>query len=106
MLDPQHNDLLGGLTPPELELALPELQKREYAAGQTILRFGEPGDCLYLIASGLVRVDLPNPGGDGRTLAQLGPGQVFGELSILTGKPRSAEVRALVDTVTYALSIS
>src|SRR6478672_6066217 len=106
MHDPHHNDLLRGLTGSELALALPHLERREFKAGQIILHWGEPGDCLYVIESGLVCVALRSRGGAESLLAQLGPGQIFGEMSILTGQPRSAEVRALVDTTTYALSVS
>src|SRR5437763_10407759 len=105
MLQLSDNELLRGLTPPELELVLPCLQKREYAAGQSILHSGEPGDYLYVIESGLVSVALLSRGGEGVVLAQLGPGQVFGEMALLTGQPRSADVHALAPTVAYALSL-
>src|SRR5712691_1711989 len=106
MIDRHQNDLVRGLTPPELELVVPLLERREFAAGQTILHWGEPGDCLYVIESGVVCVALPNRGGGESVLAHLGPGQIFGEMAILTGQPRSAEVRALVGTTVQALSVS
>ena len=106
MPDARDNDLLRGLTPQELELLLPELRPRQFKAGQTILHRGEPGDCLYVIESGLVCVLLPQRGGADTVLAQLGPGQIFGEMAILMGQPRSAEVRALADTVTSSLSVA
>jgi NTE family protein len=106
MPDARDNDLLRGLTPQELELLLPELRPRQFKAGQTILHRGEPGDCLYVIESGLVCVLLPQRGGADTILAQLGPGQIFGEMAILMGQPRSAEVRALADTVTSSLSVA
>ena len=105
MLDAQHSDLLKGLTAPELQAVLPLLQRRHYASGEVILRWGEVGDCLYIVESGLVTVSIPERG-EQRALAQLGPGQIFGEMAILTGQPRSAEVRAAVPTVVLVLSVS
>jgi CRP-like cAMP-binding protein len=60
------------------------------APGERIVEQGELGDCLYVIASGSVRVH----DGD-RTLAQLGRRQFFGELSLLDAEPRSASVSAV-----------
>jgi NTE family protein len=105
MLDAQHSDLLRGLTGPELQAVLPLLERRDFAAGETILEWGESGDCLFIVQSGLVTVSIPERGNH-RLLAQLGPGQIFGEMALLTGQPRSAQVRAAVDSVVLSLSIS
>ena len=106
MLDAQHNDLLRGLTPAELERVVPLFTAQEFAAGQTILHRGEVVDRLYVIDSGFVSVSVPGPNGADTVVSQLGPGQVFGEMAILTGERRSAEVRALVNTVVYGLAVS
>ncbi|MCW5829685.1 MAG: cyclic nucleotide-binding domain-containing protein [Deltaproteobacteria bacterium] len=60
-----------------------------YEAGQTVFEAGDPGDALYLIVHGKVRVYL-----GGNDLAELGPGECFGEMAILDNAMRSASVAA------------
>lgn len=79
--------------------ALDDLAKatveRQYAAGTTIIRRGEPGDGLYIVLAGLVQVCGADDGAaDEPVLAVFGPGEAFGELSLLDGKMRSASVVA------------
>lgn len=72
-----------------------------FAPGTVIFREGEPGQHMYVLQSGHVRITRDNAAG-ARVLAVLGPGEFFGEMSILNDKPRNAtadaldEVRALV----------
>jgi voltage-gated potassium channel len=64
------------------------LRPRDYPAGAVIVRRGEPGDCMYFIASGEVEIEIgPEP-------LSLGTGEFFGELALLTGTPRTATVVA------------
>lgn len=67
---------------------------RSYAAGDSIVQEGEYGDSLYLIVEGAVVVEGTDPRGQKVTLATLGPGDFFGEVAVLTGKPRTATVVA------------
>jgi CRP-like cAMP-binding protein/di/tricarboxylate transporter len=65
------------------------------AAGDTVCRQGEPGDCLYVVAAGRLGVHLDDPaGGASHRIDGLGPGDFFGEMALLTGEPRSATVIA------------
>jgi predicted acylesterase/phospholipase RssA/CRP-like cAMP-binding protein len=66
--------------------------------GQVVCRKGEPGTGLYLIRAGQVRVSLPCSGGQEEILGYLGPGDCFGEMSLITGEPVSADVTATVPT--------
>jgi hypothetical protein len=66
---------------------------KEYPDDACIVRQGEVGDCMFVVQQGTVEVILENSGGQ-TTLAQLGPGEVFGEMAIFTRLPRSATVRA------------
>lgn len=70
-----------------------------FTDGHVIARQGEIGTGFFLIASGGVRVVR-----DGQESASLGPGEFFGELSILDGKPRTAQVVAAGPTVCLALA--
>lgn len=72
--------------------------ERWAAPNERIVEKGEPGDCLYVIESGSVRVH-----DGGRKLLRLGPHQVFGELSLLDAAPRSASVSALEPTRLFRL---
>jgi len=64
------------------------LRPRDYPAGAVIVRRGEPGDCMYFIASGEVEIEIgPEP-------LRLGTGEFFGEIALLTGTPRTATVVA------------
>jgi putative ABC transport system ATP-binding protein len=85
--------LFGRLTPRTLAQVADQMTEEEYSAGAAIIRQGEAGEKFYLIKSGTVDVIV----GDGETrrvVASLGPGNYFGETSLLTGAPRNATVMA------------
>jgi CRP-like cAMP-binding protein len=67
------------------------------APRKIILRQGDPGDSLYMLTSGRVRAFVKNAQGKQTPLADLAEGAFFGEMSILTGKPRSASIVAVTD---------
>jgi CRP-like cAMP-binding protein len=70
----------------------------EYGPGQAVVRQGEPGHTLFLVASGEVSVRVkPDAGASEKEVARLGRGALFGEMSVLTGDPRTATVVALGD---------
>ena len=68
---------------------------RNYRRGETVFITDEPGDCLYVVVSGLVKVFVSSQRGDDLVLATVGPGDAFGELSILDGGGRSASAEAV-----------
>lgn len=72
-----------------------------HAAGEAIVRQGDPGASMFVIHSGDVRITL-DPGG--HEVARLGAGSFFGEMSLLTGDPRSATVTAVTDTLVLEIS--
>ncbi|WP_341253315.1 ATP-binding cassette domain-containing protein [Euzebya pacifica] len=88
-------------------LSLPEianlLQHTIATAGTVLLTQGEPGDAMYLIEEGACLVEHTSTAGT-RPLARLGPGEFFGEHSLLAGGPRSATVRADTDMSLWVLS--
>jgi CRP-like cAMP-binding protein len=65
-----------------------------YTAGEALVRQGEAGRSLFVVRTGDVRIEKAD-GSSTRELARLGPGSFFGEMSLLTGEPRSASVIAL-----------
>lgn len=67
------------------------------AAGEIIVREGEPGSSLFVMATGVARVTHAVPGRPPLELARLSVCDHFGEMSLLTGEPRSASVEALTD---------
>lgn len=67
--------------------------KVSFEAGQVVVREGDPGEALYLIRGGQVRV-FTTVEGDTVPLAILGPGACFGEVALLSGRPRTATVVA------------
>jgi CRP-like cAMP-binding protein len=71
-------------------------QEVRFAAGETFIQQGEPGDCLYVIVDGEAGVMV---GGKGQ-IAVRGPGSVLGEMAILADQPRSADCAAITDLLT------
>jgi CRP-like cAMP-binding protein len=67
---------------------------KEFPAGIAIVNEGEPGESLYVVVAGILEVSLRGEDATARTVARLEPGDVFGEMSLLTGQPRSATVTA------------
>lgn len=67
---------------------------REYSVGEVLFREGETGDVMFVIQSGEVSIS-KSVGGSDKILAKLGPGEFFGEMAILNGKPRTATARVV-----------
>lgn len=70
------------------------MQLEEYDEGDLVISEGDRGTSMYVIASGEVNVYTTNPKGETVRLARLGAGDFFGEVSVLTGKPRTATISA------------
>ncbi len=76
---------------------------RTYGRGQVVFRQGDHGDTCYIVRSGSVRVTHDHTDGRTITLAELRPGDMFGELAMFNTETRSATVQALEETTTVAL---
>ena len=85
-------DVLAPLGRDRLERLAGQVVEQVYAGGDQIVRQGEPGGSLYVIDMGSAEVRLRADQGSETLLATLGPGEVFGEMSLLTGAARSATV--------------
>ena len=94
-------DLMRHLPPEQIEQILPCITDRHLKAGEILFKAGDPGDALYIVARGKVEV-LANGSrgaeGSGDAIAQLGKAHAFGEMSLLSGGPRTATIRAAEDT--------
>jgi CRP-like cAMP-binding protein len=74
-----------------------KFQFQEFKQGETIVKEGEPGDAMFLIKSGRAEVTTIDPKDHRKlTLARLGAGEFFGEVSLIKNKPRTATITALI----------
>ncbi|MCP4902853.1 MAG: cyclic nucleotide-binding domain-containing protein, partial [bacterium] len=76
---------------------------RSFQEGDIIVTEGEEGSSLFLIVTGEVKVFTKGERGEHLPLAELGPGDFFGEVSLLTGKPRTATITAKTQVTTIEL---
>jgi CRP-like cAMP-binding protein len=83
---------------------LVKMKMREVAPGQIIVREGQPGDSLFVVAHGQVRVTRRNDRGQAVLLARLRDGAFFGEMALLQPGPRTASVTAEADTQILEIS--
>lgn len=70
-------------------------ETRDYEPYKIVFRAGDPGDALYLVEQGRVRISVKMPNGPEITLGQLDRGEFFGEMALLDGKARSADATTL-----------
>lgn len=83
------------LSAEERDALVKEMDLESHDEGAVIISEGESGSSMYVIASGEVKVYTRGPGNSGSLyLAKLGEGDFFGEVSVLTGKPRTATITA------------
>lgn len=75
-----------------------DLELVSLAAGQALFRQGDPGDSLYIVESGLLEVRMPAAAGSPQVIDRLDAGAAVGEMALLTGQPRTADVVAVVDS--------
>ena len=93
-------DLFRGLPEEQREELAQALTFKPFAAGEAVTREGDQDDGLYMLVRGEATVRIGS-GRDEREVARLGPGQFFGEMSLMTGEARTASVIAATDLVTY-----
>jgi CRP-like cAMP-binding protein len=96
--------LFADLTEDQLDQIAQRVQRRTFAFGITLFHQDMPGTMMYMIESGSVRVISIGRTGQELTLNVLGPGELFGELSLLDGQQRSATAITLAPTVAWLLS--
>ncbi len=79
------------------------IRKQDFKTGDTIFKESEDGESMYIIKKGEVKACKTAPDGEIFTLTLMKDGDIFGEMSFLDGRPRSASIVAISDLETYVL---
>lgn len=96
--------LFADMDAASLDLCAAALRSRRFRRGETIFHAGDPGDALFIVAEGAVKITIPPAdGSEPAILTTIGPGGFFGELSLLDGAARSATAVALDAVETHIL---
>jgi CRP-like cAMP-binding protein len=94
---------LSGLDDDSLEAIACRLVPVEKREGEFVVEAGQSPEALFIVEAGLVRLPSSEEGGD---FSELGPGETFGELALLTGKPHGRAAQAATDVVLWALPVA
>ena len=100
------NRLFAGIESDLLDEIAPSVRVVRLKAGDVIFREGEPGDLLYLVGEGSVKISKSGRGGQQETLGFIQSGNFFGEMALLDGEPRSAMATAAEPTLLGAVDES
>ena len=95
--------LFATMNPSETLPLFESMRHVELTRGDILFREGEPGDRLYVIASGKIKLGRRSADGRENLLSILGPGEMFGELSLFDPGPRTATASSVSDAVVYEL---
>ncbi len=92
------HDLLGHLTPEELDRLLAPARVERLDEGRVLFRKGDPGDRLYVVLAGRISIGTTSEDGKEVVFNVLGRGEVFGEIALLDGKARTADATAMAES--------
>src|SRR5438552_15376241 len=96
-------DIFEALPSQEMETIAHLLRERRLAEAEVLCRQGDPGDALFIVTGGRIRLSTTDPSGNEKVLTFFTDGQFFGEMSLLTGAPRSATAIAETDSQVLVL---
>lgn len=102
----QNLPLFQSLKPEDLQALAEHLRLHHYSRGHNLVEAGAQGDSMFILREGLLEVEGKLDNGSPLRLGQLVPGDFFGEMSLLTGAPRSARVFAVVESSVYEIQKS
>ncbi|MGI9457598.1 MAG: cyclic nucleotide-binding domain-containing protein, partial [Aeoliella sp.] len=94
----RQSNLFGSLTDDEVHEILSNCRTVQMRSGESACRQGETGESMFVIVRGRVNINVDASGGARKVINYLGPGDHFGEMSLLVGGSRSASVTAVMDT--------
>ncbi|MGB6367355.1 MAG: cyclic nucleotide-binding and patatin-like phospholipase domain-containing protein, partial [Thermoanaerobaculia bacterium] len=95
---------LSGLTEEDVRRLASGAEEVRCAAGEMLMRAGEPGDQVYVVLEGRLQALAPSKGDDEQVLTEIGPGGLVGEVELIVGGTRQVDIRAIEDTRLAALS--
>jgi CRP/FNR family transcriptional regulator len=95
--------VFAALSPEELEQVAQVAVPRRFEAGEIVVKEGDEGGTCYIVRSGRARAIREHPDGRSITLAHFAPGDIFGEMSMFDGEPRSATVETTEGTEAIAI---
>jgi CRP/FNR family cyclic AMP-dependent transcriptional regulator len=96
--------LFADLTETELQALAKELSRAQFKKGDAIFYEGDPGQMLYIVESGNIRIYLQCEDGQETSVTVCTSGDIFGELAVIDGLPRSASAIAMEDSVVLGLN--
>jgi CRP-like cAMP-binding protein len=96
--------LFAGLDQESAESLIAQMTTTHMERGDILFHEGDPGDRLYVLGEGKIKLGQSSPDGRENILAVLGPGEMFGELSLFDPGPRTATATAVAETQVLALS--
>lgn len=96
--------LFSGLKRETIEAIAAGAVPRRFEKNEAVFHQGDPGEALYVVAEGVVKVFVISEDGDEMVLATIGPPDSFGELAVIDHGPRSASARAIEPTTLLAFS--
>jgi CRP-like cAMP-binding protein len=102
----QNSAMLQGLAAEDLKKLAGFCELRKMAEGTTVFIENMPGESLFLVRKGTIRISKMFAEGDEKTLVVLGPEDIFGEMAIVDGLPRSATARVAEDAELISLKKS
>lgn len=95
--------LLSGFSDEDYQIIIKEMKYEQVPKDQVLFQKGDPGDKLYIVDKGAVKICTYTEKGDEFIYATFGPGDFFGEMALIDGLPRSADAITTMDSSLYIL---
>jgi CRP/FNR family cyclic AMP-dependent transcriptional regulator len=99
----QTHPLFGRLSPSHIDRLVACSVTKSVESGTTIFSKGDPGTSLFAICKGVVTIAVPAGGGREAVFNQIGKGNIFGEIALLDGRPRTADAVAMTDCELFVI---
>lgn len=104
LLEIRDQGILRALRFDEIVRLAAKVYRREFRQGERLIEMNTPGESMFFLSEGSLTAQVPGADGETLTLGELWPGDCFGEMSLLTGEPRSADITALTDGVVLEIA--